>query len=179
MLPAVIPKPQPKVGRPELICPELANEICQLLLEGYTLRQLTSLSNMPSKSTLLRWAHGNEPHRQWFRDQYARAREGRAWMWADEILDIADDGSNDWIDREIGRDKEGDPVTIRVIDHEHVMRSKIRIDTRKFLMAKFLKGTFGKDADGGTGPGNPDDKTKLAPVAPQKVIVYRQKKPDQ
>ena len=171
MLPAVIPKP--RIGRPELISPELANEICQLLLEGYTVRQLTALSNMPSMSTLLRWAHGNEPHRQWFREQYARAREGRAWLWADEILDIADDGSNDWIDRELDNG-----TTIRVIDHEHIMRSKIRIDTRKFLMAKFLKGTFGKDTDSGTGPGNPDDKTKLPPAAPQKVIVYRQPKPD-
>jgi len=126
-------------------------------------------------STLLRWAHGNEPHRQWFREQYARAREGRAWLWADEILDIADDGSNDWMDREIGRDKEGDPVTIRVIDHEHIMRSKIRIDTRKFLMAKFLKTTFGKAADSML---DAPDAQGAASLAPPVVIVNRLPKPE-
>jgi len=167
MLPAVIPPK--KVGRPELISPELANEICLLLLEGYTIRQLTARENMPAMSTLMRWAHGNEESRQWFREQYARARMGRAWVWADEILDIADDGRNDWVDREVGTDKEGDPITIRVVDHEHIMRSKIRIDTRKFLMAKFLKDVFGKDIA---------REIEEAPLEPEKIVQNFLPRPD-
>ena len=35
-----------------------------------------------------------------FRDQYARARDIQADHFAEEILEIADDGRNDWMQRE-------------------------------------------------------------------------------
>lgn len=177
MLPAVIPKPPKpdidKGGRPSLISPEMANEICLLIAEGYTIRQVSQLSHLPSKSTILRWASGNEPARKWFRDQYARAREVAAWGWFDEMFDIADDGRNDWIDRETGRREDGSPITTRVLDHEHVMRSKMRLDLRKWGLSKFLKNTFGKELEA-----KPDATNSGAPQAPKKVIVYRQPKPD-
>ena len=57
---------------------------------------------------------------------------------ADEIFDIADDGSNDWMDYETKAGK-----VIKVVDHEHVKRSDIRIRTRMWIMARFAPKVFG------------------------------------
>lgn len=50
---------------------------------------------------------------------------------ADELLEIADDGSNDWMEKTVGSGE-----TITVVDHEHVQRSRLRVDTRKWYLSK-------------------------------------------
>ena len=56
---------------------------------------------------------------------------------ADEIREIADDSSKDKIVvMENGVEKEK-------VDHEHIQRDKLRIDTRKFLMSKLASVVFG------------------------------------
>jgi hypothetical protein len=72
-----------------------------------------------------------------FRDQYARAREAQADAIFDEILEIADDARNDWVDRNT------DGGTIRVFDHEHVQRSRLRLDARKFVLARMAPRKYG------------------------------------
>lgn len=80
-------------------------------------------------ATVFRWLaqHGE------FQEQYARAREAQADYLAEEILDIADDGTNDWMERE------GNTL----VDHEHISRSKLRVDARKWLMSKLLPKKYG------------------------------------
>ena len=57
----------------------------------------------------------------------------------EEMLEIADDGSNDWMER-TGKDGEtGD----KVVDHEHVSRSKLRVDTRKWMLARMAPKKYG------------------------------------
>ena len=56
-------------------------------------------------------------------------------------MDIADDGSNDWMDRETARG------TIRVVDPECVARSKLRVDTRIWELSKMLPKVYGKQVD--------------------------------
>jgi hypothetical protein len=73
-----------------------------------------------------------------FSDRYARAREAQQLHYADEIVEIADDGSNDWIERE----HENGRVDV-VPDREHISRSSLRVDTRKWLMARLARKTFG------------------------------------
>jgi hypothetical protein len=58
---------------------------------------------------------------------------------ADEILSIADNASNDWMDQETKSGR-----LIRVVDHEHIKRSDIRIRTRMWLMTRFAPKTFGE-----------------------------------
>jgi len=58
--------------------------------------------------------------------------------FAEEILEIADDGSNDWIEREL----ESGHV-VKVADHKHIARSRLRVDTRKWLMSKLLPKKYG------------------------------------
>jgi hypothetical protein len=72
-----------------------------------------------------------------FAEPYARARRVQFERMVDEIIDISDDSTNDWVDRHFGDD------TVRVIDHEHVNRSKIRVDSRKWLLGKMLPDRFG------------------------------------
>jgi hypothetical protein len=90
---------------------------------------------MPARRTVLRWLEGNED----FRRQYARAREFQAWLIADELLEIADDGRNDFIERE---GKDGSTAT--VVDHEHIQRSRLRFDARRWLLSKMLPKVYGE-----------------------------------
>jgi len=69
-----------------------------------------------------------------FRDQYAHAREAQADYWAEEIVEIADDGSNDTY-----TDKDGNKRT----DQEVIARSRLRVDTRKWLMARMAPKKYG------------------------------------
>jgi len=60
-----------------------------------------------------------------FRHQYAQARAMRVDWMTEEMLDIADDATNDW---ELDRD--GKP---KKLDREAVGRSKLRLDARQWL----------------------------------------------
>ncbi len=95
------------------------------------------MEGMPSKSTVMRWL--SDEANEDFRDQYARARERQADHFADEILEIADDGHNDWMDRQVRKG-----VFVRSPDHEHINRSKLRVDARKWLMSKLAPKKYGE-----------------------------------
>ena len=55
------------------------------------------------------------------------------------MLEIADNSTNDWMER---RREDGTVVT--VLNGEHVQRSRLRIDTRKWLLAKLQPKKYGK-----------------------------------
>ena len=57
---------------------------------------------------------------------------------ADEMLEIADDSRNDWIDK-IAKSGE----VVRVLDEEAIARSRMRIATRQWLLSKALPHAFG------------------------------------
>lgn len=90
---------------------------------------------MPRNSAVVEWARLNL---HGFSEQYARARELQAEHWAEEILEISDDGTNDWVQRENNR---GDLAMLP--DHEHIARSKLRVDTRRWLLSKILAKKYG------------------------------------
>lgn len=129
-------KASPARGRPSLYRPELGERICSLIAAGHSLRAIGEMDGMPDKATILRWLIGTK-HPE-FCDQYARARELQAEGAADEMLEIADDGRNDFVKREIG---EG--VEVDVFNSEHVQRSKLRLETRKWLLSKLLPKKYG------------------------------------
>ena len=129
-------------GRPTTLTDELALAICELISTGHSLRQIEKIEGMPAKNVILRWVvRVEEPYRS-FGAQYARACDVRAELWAEEVVDIADDGSNDWYERE---NKDGS--TERVLDHENINRSRVRIDTRKWLLSKVLPKKYGDKLD--------------------------------
>lgn len=60
---------------------------------------------------------------------------------ADDLLDIVDDSSGDYVVRE----RDGERIT--VVDHEHIQRSRLRADTRKWLLSKALPKIYGDKID--------------------------------
>lgn len=122
-------------GRPSSYTSERAAEICDLIADGLSLREICRREGMPDKTTVLRWLASREE----FRIQYAHARELQADAFAEEILEIADDATNDWMMRQNG---DGEPPT-KVADHEHISRSKLRVDARKWLMSKMAPKKYG------------------------------------
>ncbi|ELY4865855.1 DNA packaging protein [Cronobacter sakazakii] len=124
-----------KIGRPSDYTEELAEIICLRLAEGESLRSVCRDEGMPSKQAVLRWLARNES----FRAQYVRAKEEGAEAIAEELFDIADDGSNDWMEK---LDKDGEAIGYQ-LNGEHVQRSKLRIDTRKWYLSKILPKKYG------------------------------------
>lgn len=122
-------------GRPSEFTAEVAQQICSRLAEGRTLRDVCRDDDMPSESTVRTWANDN---REGFYAQYARAREIGYHAMADEALEIADDGTNDWVER-----RRQDGSAEEVVDSEHVTRSRLRVDTRKWLLSKALPKIYG------------------------------------
>lgn len=127
---------------------ELAALICERIANGQSLREICSADDMPSKQAVLKWLA--DPAKAEFVAQYARAREAQADHFAEEILEISDDGSNDWMRRQQGEE------TVEVANHEHISRSKLRVDSRKWLMSKLAPKKYGdkveatvQGADGG------------------------------
>lgn len=122
-----------KTGRPTTYNPKIAAEICEHLAEGRSLRSYCAHEGSPSKSMVMRWLRDHED----FRDQYARAREDQAEILADEILDVADDGTNDYMLR-----KRGDE-DVEVVNNDHIARSRLRVDTRKWFASKLRPKKYG------------------------------------
>ena len=120
----------PNRGRPSKYTEEVADEICRRLSEGESLRAICRDDAMPEESTVRNWVVTDH---EGFFAQYARAREAQADYWGDEIIEIADDGSNDYMATEHGEK----------LDSEHVQRSRLRVDTRKWLMARMAPKKYG------------------------------------
>jgi hypothetical protein len=141
-------------GRPSSYTVEKGDEICRRMASGQSLREVCRADDMPSLPTVLRWAESFPS----FREQYVRAREALLEHWAEEIVEISDDGSNDWQTRQ---DAEGNET--KVLDHEHIQRSRLRVDTRKWLLSKLAPRKYGEKLSAElTGP----DGKPLAAVTP-------------
>lgn len=125
-----------KIGRPTDYTPELVEEICDAIAcSTKGIRRLCKEGvDWPNPDTIYRWL---KEHKD-FRDQYARAKRLQVEAIVDEILEIADDGSQDAV---VNNDSK---VTI---NHEHINRSRLRIDTRKWLASKLAPKLYGNKVD--------------------------------
>ncbi len=127
-------EPAPVVrGRPTLFTAEIVAEIVFRMSEGATLTQICKDDHMPHRTTVMGWKRENEDFRAVYDDAHKALLEGKA----DEMLDISDDISNDWVERET---KAG-----RVVEFNKtaVSRAALMIDTRKWLLAKLMQDRFG------------------------------------
>lgn len=122
------------MGRPTVYTPELAQEICEKLAEGMTLREVCRAEHLPPESTVRLWALDD---REGFAAHYERARMIGYLAMADDLIEIADNGTNDWMDRN-GADDEGWQA-----NGEHLQRSRLRVDTRKWMLSKTLPKIYG------------------------------------
>ena len=123
-----------KRGAPSSFTQEKADEICRRIANGESLRSVCRDPKMPSPETARKWLRD----RKEFLAQYALAREEQADAIFEEMFEIADDGTNDWMER-----KRQDGSTEEVLNNEHVQRSKLRIDTRKWALARMSPRKYG------------------------------------
>lgn len=102
---------------------------------GESVRQITLLKHMPAESSIYRWLmqHDN------FRKNYEIAKGLQAYRFGEELLEIADDSRNDWIEREDARTGK---VTL-VPNQELVERARLRVHARQWLMAKHAPRKYG------------------------------------
>ena len=85
--------------------PELTDLICERLLDGTSLRQICQDKNMPARSAIIVWL---AKHKEFAR-KYMIARQIQIDCLLGDMLDIADDCSKDWIEREGPDGKKSSP----------------------------------------------------------------------
>lgn len=131
---------KPKLGRPSMYSEELADKICLAISTGEKgLNHLCAANEeFPNPKTVYEWIITNDS----FSKKYARARELQAEFMAEKMIEIADDSTNDTI---IGYSKSGEPMEME--NKEWVNRSKLKVDTRKWLMSKLAPKRFGDKID--------------------------------
>lgn len=108
-------------------------DILSTLSDVGSLRRACLKHQIP-KGTFLQWVNADPD----LADQYARARELGLETMAEEILEISDDGLNDSYVDENGNTR---------TDYDVVARSRLRVDTRKWLLSKCLPKKYGDKLD--------------------------------
>jgi hypothetical protein len=127
---------------------ELADIICdEIATSSKSLRTICKEDGMPTVKTVLNWlTQGDktedeqDPFRLFLR-QYTRAREAQADFLAEEIIEIADDGSNDLMTITKG------DISYEVENKEVTNRSRLRVDARKWVAAKLKPKKYGDKVD--------------------------------
>ena len=113
---------------------EAALVIYERIANGESLKAICEDENMPARSTVFKWLAENKT----FSDMYVRAREEQADAIFDEILEIADDGRNDWMERR------GEEDAGWVTNGENIQRARLRIDARKWMAGKLRPRKYGE-----------------------------------
>jgi hypothetical protein len=116
-------------GRPTDFTRELGLEICSRMCDGESLKSICTDEDMPARSTVHRWLL--EKRDKEFQDNYEQAYRIRTDNMFDELEEIADDGTNDYMMR---TNKDG--TEYEVVNNEHIQRSRLRCDVRKWKLAK-------------------------------------------
>lgn len=112
------------------ITDEVMDTLCAHMAAGYTLKQCCRLDGMPTHAAIIQAARRDPDG---IGKKYREAREHLMAYWAEELIDIADDASNDWMERENGP----------AVNAEAINRSRLRIDARKWLLSKLRPGEYG------------------------------------
>jgi len=128
--PEIIPPPD-KPKRPAEFTDEIFDAICDRMANGEGLRKICEDPQMPSRQTFLRWIEKDTGRQA----RYQAAREALMDWYGEEILTIAWDDSKDTIKGEDGRPDKA--------NHEWINRSRLKVDTLKFLMAKLHPKRYG------------------------------------
>ena len=133
------------------------DRVCELVAGGMSVNKACEEDGTPSRRTFYLWLEGGESE---LLHSYARALETRTELQVEEIIEIADDTS---------RDKEM-VNGVEVIDHEHIARSRLRVDARKWTASKMLPKKYGdKIQQEHTGPNGADLRFGITFVKPGEV----------
>jgi AcrR family transcriptional regulator len=131
---------QNNMGRSSIYTEELGEQICEKLATTNKGIHAVCKELGISAMSVFRWIPDKEKKikDETFGDCYARARELQQDLLAEEILAISDDGTHDTMTVTMPN---GDVKDVE--DKEWTNRSRLRVDTRKFLMAKLAPKKYG------------------------------------
>lgn len=120
---------------------ELGQLFCELIAMGLSVKQALRHPLLPNTTnTIYLWLHQNDD----FAKLYRIAQRGRAEAMVEEMIEISDDADDD-----IKMGANGP-----VLNTSSVNRSRLRIDTRKWVASKWFSERFGdKVTNEITGPG--------------------------
>lgn len=119
-------------GRPSIYTLELAKKICDAVATNpLSIGRICKRNpGFPHVDTVFTWKR-EKPE---FSEMYAKAKRDQIEVLVDEILDISDDASEDYYTNSKGEE---------IFDSEHVQRSRLKIDTRKWYAAKLAPRVYG------------------------------------
>ncbi len=120
-----------KVGRPTDYTREKANEICNQLSEGISLRTVCLSNNMPDKATVFRWLRDYKE----FHDQYAHAKEESTNAQHEVLEDLGDQA----IKLAQSVDSKASGAVVQAV--------KLKADNLKWLMSKMKPKKYGEKLD--------------------------------
>jgi hypothetical protein len=115
---------------------DLANQICEGLINGKSLRAICASDDMPAASTVCLWL---TQHPQ-FAEQYAHARDAQADTLADEILFIADTP-------QLGVKTETKGDEVKTIEGDMIEHRRLQVDARKWIASKLKPKKYGEKLD--------------------------------
>jgi hypothetical protein len=124
-----------RTGRPSSYSDDIAARICDAISDGALLATVCEAPDMPSKTTVHRWRNDRPD----FRAAYARAREAWSEHYAELIVKISMDASNDFL-----WDKNGNPIGI---NYPNVQRATLAVNTFKWLVGKYAPRTYGESPE--------------------------------
>ena len=118
------------MARPSEYKQEVAEDILEQIMEGKSLRSICLQDGYPNRSTFMRWVSSVDG----LRDQYELAKQEQAHYLVEQILDIADETTNDHVTDEGGNER---------VNSEAIQRSRLRVDARKWYSSKVLPKLYG------------------------------------
>lgn len=121
--------PPSKRGAPTIKTRELVDAICTGISLGKSARAMCVETGI-SQRVLWNWLANDAALMQ----QYLRAKELCVDAYAEEIIEISDDGSKDTYTDEKGKE---------VMNREVIARSQLRIDARKWYAARLAPKKYG------------------------------------
>lgn len=96
------------VGRPSTYNEDIADRICEQMAAGWSLVKICQQEGFPSTTAVFNWQMKNPE----FREKYDEAQRKRTEFLSEQLWDIADETTGD------------------------VQRDKLRVDTRKWVLAR-------------------------------------------
>lgn len=128
------------MGVPLTYTKEIGEEIClKIATSDKGMRRLCKENpHWPCYQTIFEWRIKIPS----FGDQYAKAKQDQIETLVDQIIDIADDTSNDTL---IKKNKDGE--NYEVCNTEWINRSRVKIDTRKWLASKLAPKIYGEKSE--------------------------------
>jgi hypothetical protein len=128
------------MARPSTYTEEIADKICARIASGESVLSIAKDPEMPASSTIYLWLLDED--KKSFSEKYDKARIAQADHYFDQLLEIADDGTQDTITRATG-----DGETYEVANTEFIQRSRLRVDTRKWYLSKIMPKKYGEKLD--------------------------------